>query len=60
EYWYRQQKIGFLEKYNETIITSEIDIHCSIILHSENTMKHHIISCFHNLSRSTAEKLKSY
>lgn len=60
EHWYQQQKISFLEKYNESITTSEIDIHCSIILHSRNMMKDHIISCFRNLSKSTAEKLKSY
>jgi hypothetical protein len=60
EHWYREQKISFLEKHNESINTPEVDIHCSIILHTENNMKHYIISSFRNLSSATAEKLKSY
>jgi Family of unknown function (DUF6169) len=60
EYWCKQQKNSALEKYNESINTPDVDIHCSIILHSDNTLKDYIISCFRSLSNSTAEKLKSY
>ncbi|WP_366839267.1 DUF6169 family protein [Chitinophaga sp.] len=60
EYWYRSQKCNYLEKYNESIHTQDMDIHCSIILHSNNTLKDYIISSFRNLSKATAEKLKSY
>lgn len=60
EYWCRQQKNSFLEKHNESITSPEVDIHCSIILHANNTLKDYIISCFRSLSNSTTEKLKSY
>lgn len=60
EHWCLQQKNSFLEKHNESIKTSEVDIHCSIILHSSNALKDYIISCFRSLSNSTTEKLKSY
>jgi len=60
EHWCQQYKISFLEKYNESIITEEVEIHCSLILHTENVLKEHIISCFRNLSKSTTEKLRSY
>ncbi len=60
ELWYNQRQTDKIEKYNEAIHTIDMDIYFSIIIHSENNLKHHIISCFHNLSRSTAEKLKSY
>lgn len=60
ELWYNQWKTDTIEKYNESIHTADMDIYFSIIIHSKNNLKHYILSCFHQLTQSTAEKLKSY
>jgi hypothetical protein len=60
EQWYNFLKVSYIEKYNESILTPEMEIYCSILLHSKNIMRNHIISSFRNLCGSTAEKLKSY
>ncbi|NSL88544.1 DUF6169 family protein [Chitinophaga solisilvae] len=60
QHWYRQLQVADLEKHDETIDTGDMLIHCSIILHSNNNMRNHILSSFRHLSHSTAQKLKSY
>ncbi|WP_245898667.1 DUF6169 family protein [Chitinophaga niastensis] len=60
EQWYNYLKVDYIEKYNESIQAADMDIYCSIILHTNNSLKNHIISSFRNLSHTTSEKLKSY
>lgn len=60
ELWYNQLKVEYIEKYNESVITNDMDIHCSIMLHRDNYMRKHIISSFRDLCYITTEKLKSY
>jgi hypothetical protein len=60
ELWYNQRPTNAIEKHNESILTADMDIYCSIIIHSKNHLRNHILSCFHMVTRSTTEKLKSY
>ncbi|CAL1516558.1 DUF6169 family protein [Chitinophaga sp. MM2321] len=60
EQWYRHLKVDYIEMHNESIYTGDMDIHCSILLHSHNSMKEYIISSFRDLSHATTQKLKSY
>ncbi|MCW3463265.1 DUF6169 family protein [Chitinophaga nivalis] len=58
--WYQLLKVDFIEKHNEVMHLDQLEIHFSIILHINNPLKKFIISSFHDLSYTTAEKLKCY
>lgn len=60
ELWYSQRQTDVIEKYNESIHTEEMDIYFSIIIHSKNSLRDYIISCFQQVTQSTTEKLRSY
>nr|WP_295870023.1 DUF6169 family protein [uncultured Chitinophaga sp.] len=58
--WYTHLTCDMVEKHDESIVTDDMSIHCSILLHKNNPMKAFIRSSFSSLSYTTAEKLKSY
>lgn len=58
--WYRNSKNLHLEKHNTSILSPDMELYASIMLHSHHPQKDHIIHSFYHLSRNTAEKLKSY
>ncbi|NLR82850.1 hypothetical protein HGH91_29820 [Chitinophaga eiseniae] len=60
EQWYNHLKVADIEKYDAAIETTDMDIYCSIIIHSQNKLRAHIISSFQHLADATTEKLKSY
>ncbi|WP_236652702.1 DUF6169 family protein [Chitinophaga vietnamensis] len=60
ERWCRINKIPHLEKHNTSILSPDMELYASIMLHGDHPLKDYVIRSFHHLSRNTAEKLKSY